>query len=268
MNKISPLAYVDPNAKLGEGVVVEPFAYIQGDVVIGNGCWIGQHASVLDCTTIGENCKIYSGAVIGGIPQDLKFRGEKTTVVVGNNTTMRECVTINRGTAAKGVTRVGDNCLLMAYVHVGHDCVVGNNCVLVNRVSLAGEVEVCDWAILGGHVAVHQFCRIGAHSMAGGGIMISQDVPPYTRVARWPSRHVGMNTIGLRRRAFSSDQITQIHDIARILYQSGHSYPKGCEIVEQTIAKSDFRDEIIEFIRSSKRGCVKQYQPKSDSDDE
>lgn len=263
---ISPLAYVDPKAKLGKDVVVEPFAFIEGDVEIGDGSWIGPHASVLDGARIGKNCKIHSGAVVAGVPQDLKFKGEVTTAVIGDNTTIREGATVNRGTAAKGITIVGSNCLLMTCAHVGHDCVVGNNCILVNRVSLGGEVEIGDWAIIGGHAAVHQFCRIGAHAMIGGGVMVAKDVPPYVKAGHNPPSYVGLNTIGLRRRGFTSEQISQIQEIARILFQSNNSYSKGCEIVEAQVVQSDFRDEILSFIRSSKRGCLKQYQTKLDND--
>lgn len=264
---ISPLAYIDPKAKIGKDVVVEPFAYIQGDVVIGDECWIGPHASIMDGARIGNKCNIHGGATIAGIPQDLKFKGEVTTAVIGNNTTIREGATVNRGTAAKGVTKIGDNCLLMTCAHVGHDCVVGNNCILVNRVSLGGEVEIDDWAIIGGHVAVHQFCRIGAHVMIGGGCMVVKDIPPFVKAGHNPLSYVGLNTIGLRRRGFTSEQISQIQEISRILYQSNLSYSKGCDKVEAEVAQSDFRDEIIDFIRKSKRGCVKQYQPKISNDD-
>lgn len=259
---ISPLANIHPDAQLGQNVTIDPFAYIQGDVVIGDNCHVFPHASIMDGARIGSGCAIHSGAVVSGIPQDLKFRGEKTTAVIGNNTTLRECVTINRGTVAKGVTMVGDNCLLMAYVHVGHDCIVGNNCILSNRVSLAGEVEIEDWAILSGHVAVHQFCRVGAHSMTSGGTMVNKDIPPYVKSAHAPVAYVGLNTIGLRRRGFTSEQILQIQEIARILFQSGLPYAKACDTVEEKIPQSDFRDEIVSFIRESKRGIFRPYQPK------
>lgn len=257
---ISPLAYIDPAAKIGKDVTIEPFAYIQGKVEIGDGCWIGQHASIMDGAIIGKNCKIHSGAVVAGIPQDLKFRGEDSTAVIGDNTTIRECVTINRGTAAKGATIVGSNCLLMAYAHVGHDCIVGDCVVLVNRVSLAGEVEVGDWAILGGHVAIHQFCRIGAHSMISGGTMISKDVAPFTKVAHMPASFVGINSIGLRRRGFTPEQITLIQDMCRVLFQSGMSYSNACETIETEYPQSDLRDMMINFVRNSKRGVCKPYQ--------
>lgn len=257
---ISPLAYIDPEAKIGKDVTIEPFAYIQGKVVIGDGTWIAPHASVLDGATIGKNCKIHSGAVIAGIPQDLKFRGEESTVVIGDNTTIRECATINRGTAARGVTDIGSNCLIMAYAHVGHDCKVGNYVVLVNNVSLAGEVEVDDWAILGGHVAVHQFCRVGSHSMVSGGTMVAKDVAPFTKVAHNPPSFVGINSVGLRRRGFSSEEIVLIQDICRILFQSGLSYSRGCEMIEAQMDEGDIRNMMIGFIRNSKRGVIKPYQ--------
>ena len=264
---ISPLAHVHQNAKIGQNTTIEPFAYIQGDVVIGDNCHIHAHASVLDGAIIGNSCAIHSGAVIAGTPQDLKFKGEKTTVTIGNNTTIRECATINRGTIAKGDTKIGDNTLIMAYVHVGHDCVVGNNCILVNRVSLAGEVEVEDFAILGGHVAVHQFSRIGTHSMISGGTLVNKDVPPYVKCAHTPIAFVGLNTIGLRRRAFTSEQIQQIQNIAKLLFQSSMSYNTACDKVIEEVPESQFRDEIVNFIRNSKRGILKPYQPKANNED-
>ncbi len=256
---ISNLAYVHPDAKLGENVTVEPFAYIAGDVVIGDGCWIGPNVVILDGARIGKNCKIHNAATIAGVPQDLKFRGEYTTAEIGDNNTIRECATINRGTAARGKTVIGNNNLIMAYVHVGHDCVVGNNCVLVNRVSLAGEVEINDWAILGGHTAVHQFCRIGAHAMLSGGSLVSKDVPPYVKAAHFPLSFVGANFIGLRRRGFTSEKINEIHEIFRILFQSGFGYGKACDMVMEQLPQSEERDLIVNFIRESKRGILKPY---------
>lgn len=262
---ISPLAYIHPDARLGKDVTVEPFAYITGDVVIGDGCWIGPHAVILDGATLGRGCQVHSGAVVSGVPQDLKFVGEKTTVVIGDNTTIRECATINRGTKARGVTRVGSNTLIMAYAHVGHDCVVGDHCILVNRVSLAGEVEVDDWAILGGHSAVHQFCRIGAHVMVAGGCVVTKDVPPFTKVAHMPVAFISVNSLGLRRRGFTTPEITEIQDMCRVLFQSDLSYTNGCNKVERDFAKPlsvEHRDMLIGFIRESKRGVIKQYQSK------
>ncbi|CDN33045.1 Acyl-[acyl-carrier-protein]--UDP-N-acetylglucosa mine O-acyltransferase [Mucinivorans hirudinis] len=257
---ISPLAYIDPAAKIGEGVTIEPFAYIQGKVVIGDGCHIFQNASVMDGAILGKNCQVHSGAVVSGIPQDLKFRGEETTAVIGDNTVIRECATVNRGTAARGVTTVGRNCLLMAYAHVGHDCVVGDNVILVNCVALAGEVEVGDYAILSGHVGVHQFCRVGSHVMISGGTMVAQDIPHFAMVAHQPPSYVGINAIGLRRRGFTSEQITLIQDINRVIFQSGMRYSAACDKVEAEFQQSEIRDLIISFIRESKRGVCKPYR--------
>ncbi len=259
---ISKLAIVHPDAKLGEGVTVEPFAIIEGDVVIGDGTLIGSSAVIKDGAIIGKNTKILTGAIIAGEPQDLKFRGEKTTAVIGDNTTIREYATINRGTAAKGETKVGDNCLVMAYAHVGHDCQVGNNVILVNRVSLAGEVEIGDWAIVAGHCGVHQFTRIGAHSMIGGQIKVARDVPPYIKAAHTQVSYIGVNSIGLRRRGFSNEDITAIQDIYRIIFQSQLSTRTAVERVEAEFVPSYYRDAILEFIKSSSRGIIKQYQHK------
>ncbi|MCC8087834.1 MAG: acyl-ACP--UDP-N-acetylglucosamine O-acyltransferase [Rikenellaceae bacterium] len=264
---IDTMARVHPDAKIGNNVTIEPFAYVAADVVIGDGCWIGPGAVILDGSRIGRNCKIHSSAVIAGIPQDLKFKGEKTYVEIGDNNTIRECVTINRGTAAKGETRIGDNNLIMAYVHIGHDCVVGNNCVLVNRVSLAGEVEIHDWAILGGHTAVHQFCRVGAHAMTSGGSLVGKDIPPYVKAGHYPLSFVGANFIGLRRRGFNSEKIGEIQDTFRIIFQSGMLYSKACDLVEAEVPESPERDEIIDFIRSSKRGILKPFNPQKKDDE-
>lgn len=254
---ISPLAYIHPDAKLGKDVIVEPFAYIAGKVEIGDNSWIGPHAVIYDGAFIGRNCKIHSGAVIAGTPQDLKFKGEESTVVIGDNNTIRECATINRGTAAKGVTTIGSDNLLMAYTHVGHDCTVGNHCVLVNRVSLGGEVVVDDWAILGGHVAVHQFCNIGAHSIVSGGTAVTKDIPPFVTAARNPTFFMGVNSIGLRRRGFTNERIHQIQEMCRILFQSGLSYSHGMDRIEAELPSSEDREMMLGFIRHSKRGILK-----------
>ncbi|MCC8034867.1 MAG: acyl-ACP--UDP-N-acetylglucosamine O-acyltransferase [Rikenellaceae bacterium] len=264
---ISPLAHVHPDAKFGSNVTVEPFAYIAGDVTIGDDCWIGPGAVIYDGARIGKNCKIHSAAVIAGLPQDLKFRGEYTTVEIGDNNTIRECATINRGTAAKGKTVVGNNNLIMAYVHIGHDCQVGNNVVLVNRVSLGGEVEVGDWAIIGGHSAIHQFCRIGTHSMLSGGSLVNKDVPPFVKGAHYPVSFVGANFIGLRRRGFTSEQVGHIQEMFRILFQMGYGYGKACDLIEAEIPRSEERDTIIGFIRSSKGGVIKPFNPTKEGDE-
>lgn len=265
---ISKLAHVSAEAKIGGNVTIEPFAFIAGDVIIGDGCRIGPGAVILDGARIGNNCKIHSSAVIAGEPQDLKFRGEYSTVVIGDNTTVRECATINRGTAARGTTTVGHDTLIMAYVHIGHDCNVGNYCVLVNGVSLAGEVEVGDWAILGGHVAVHQFSKVGAHAMVGGGSLVSKDVPPFVKAAHIPLTYVGANYIGLRRRGFSGEDVNYIQDMFRTLFQSGYAYSKACDIVEEQMPYNKYRDEVLDFIRTSKRGILKPYNPKKKDPDD
>jgi len=208
-----PLAYVHPEANVAGNVVIEPFATIHNDVVIGEGTWIGSSATIMPGVRIGKNCRIFPGAVIGAEPQDLKFRGEYSTAEIGNNTTIREFVTINRGTSAKGKTVVGNNCLLMAYVHVAHDCIVGNNVILVNSTQLAGEVVIDDYAILGGMSAVHQFVHIGSHVMLSGGSLVRKDVPPYIKAGREPLSYVGINSIGLRRRNFTNEKIREVQEI-------------------------------------------------------
>lgn len=264
---ISNLAHVHPDAKLGTNVTVEPFAYIAGDVVIGNDCWIGPGAVIFDGARIGNNCQIHPSAVIAGIPQDLKFKGEYTTVEIGDNNTFREGVTVNRGTASRGKTVIGNNNLFMTCVHVGHDCVVGNNVVLVNRTSLGGEVEVGDWAIIGGHSAIHQFCRIGTHAMLSGGSLVNKDVPPYVKAAHFPLSYAGANYIGLRRRGFTSDQVAHIQEIFRILFQMGYGYGRACDIVESEVPKTEERDLIVNFVRTSKRGILKPYNPTKEGDE-
>ena len=259
---IHPLAVVNEKAKIGKNVVIEPYAIIYEDVEIGDGTWIGPNAVIMPGTRIGKNCKIFPGAVIGAIPQDLKFAGEYTTVEIGDNTTIREFVTVNRGTKSKGKTIIGNNVLLMAYVHIAHDCIIGNNCIIVNAVQIAGEVEVQDWAIIGGSSAVHQFVRIGAHAMISGGSLVRQDVPPFTKAAHEPLSYVGINSIGLKRRGFSQEKINHIQDIYRILYQSGLNYSNALKKIEEEIPDSPEKKMIIDFVRNSQRGIMKGYQSK------
>lgn len=253
------LAYVHPNAKIGKDVTIGPFAYIAEDVVIGDGTWIGPNVSIFDGARIGKNCKIFPGAVISAVPQDLKFKGEVTTAEIGDNTTMRECVTINRGTASRGKTVVGSNCLLMAYSHVAHDCILKNNIIIGNGTQLAGEVEIDDFAILSGHVLVHQFERIGAHVIIQGGSKINKDIPPYIIAAREPVTFAGINLVGLRRRQFSREQIAQIQEIYRIVYNKGMNVSQAIEYIEQNLEKTDIRDAIVSFIQTSSRGIVREY---------
>ncbi|MDB5273913.1 MAG: lpxA [Chitinophagaceae bacterium] len=252
-----PLAYIHPQAKIADNVVIEPFAMIHKNVEIGEGTWIGSHVTIMEGARIGKNCKIFPGAVISGVPQDLKFKGEETTAVIGDNTVIREYVTVSRGTTDKHTTVVGKNCLIMAYVHIAHDCVIGDNVILVNAVQLAGHVQVEDYAIVGGASVVHQFVRIGSHVIIAGGSLIGKDVPPFSKAARDPLRYCGINSIGLRRRGFTNDQINSIQDIYRVLYIKGHNTTKAVEILEIDFPPSKERDEILNFIRSSDRGIMK-----------
>lgn len=256
-----PLANIHPDAKIAEGVIIEPFATISRDVVISEGSYIGPNVTILPGTRIGKNCKIFPCAVIGGEPQDLKFKGEYTTVEIGDNTTIREYVTVNKGTSAKGKTVIGSNCLIMAYVHVAHDCFVGNNVILVSYTALAGEVVIDDYAILGGHSGVHQFCHIGKHVMLSGGSLVRKDVPPYIKAGREPLSYAGVNSIGLRRRDFSNEVICQIQDIYRIIYQKGYNNSQALEVIEAEMPASRERDEILLFLKDSKRGIIKGYFP-------
>lgn len=256
---ISDRAYVHPDAKIGSNVTVEPFAYIAGDVVIGDDCWIGPGAVIHDGARIGKGCKIHTAASIACLPQDLKFAGEASLAIIGDYNDIRECVTISRGTSSRGKTVVGDHNLIMAYVHIAHDDVIGSHCVFANRVSFAGEVEVGDWVVVGGHAAVHQWVKIGDHSMIQGGALVSQDVPPFVMVRGEDTRYAGINKIGLSRRGFTTEQITIIHDSCRILFQSGLNYMNGCDEVEKQVEQSADRDYLVEFIRTSKRGVIKPF---------
>jgi len=254
---ISNLAFVHPDAKLGNDVTVEPFAYIADNVVIGDGTWIGPNATVMYGARIGKNCKVFPSAVVSGIPQDMKFVGEETTAEIGDNTTIREGVTVNRGTVAAGKTVVGTNCLLMAYSHVGHDCIIGNHCIIGNTTGLAGEVKVDDWAILSGGTLVHQFARIGAHVMVGGGSKIRIDVPPFIKADREPLSYMGLNSVGLTRRGFEKERIDEIHNIYRAFYQNGMNISKALDYVEKEFKQTPDRDYIINFIRNSERGVIR-----------
>jgi len=257
-----PLAYVHPDAKIADNVVIEPFVTIDSDVEIGEGTWIGPNVTIMNGARIGKNCRIFPGAVISAIPQDLKLRWrKKLQLVVGDNTTIRECVTINRGTKTKGKTSVGNNCLLMAYSHVAHDCIIGNNVILVNSVNLAGEVIIDDFAIISGLTAVHQFVHIGAHVMISGGSLVRKDVPPYIKAGREPLSYVGLNSIGLRRRGFNNQTINEIQEIYRIYLLAGVNNSQAKEYLEANMPATDVRDEIMLFIHNSKRGIIRGYFP-------
>jgi UDP-N-acetylglucosamine acyltransferase len=257
---IQPLAYIHPQAKIADNVVIEPFVTIYKDVVVGEGTWIGSNVTIMDGARIGKNCRIFPGAVVSAPPQDMKYKGEASTVTIGDNTIIRECVTLNRGTALdKNTTTIGSNCLLMAYVHVAHDCVIGNNVIIANSVQLAGHIEVQDFAFIGGASAVHQFVSIGAHSIISGGSLVRKDVPPYTKAGREPLSYVGINSVGLRRRGFSSEQINEIQDIYRTIFLKKLNISRALDIIETEREPTEIRDEILDFIRNSNRGVMKGF---------
>jgi UDP-N-acetylglucosamine acyltransferase len=256
---ISNLAYINPAARIGNNVKIDPFAVIEAGVTIGDETHIMSHAIVLAGSVVGKNCKIFPGAVVGAIPQDLKFVGEETIVQIGDYTTIRECVTVNRGTKDKWKTVIGDHCLLMAYTHVAHDCIVGNHVILANSVQLAGHVEIGDHAILGGLAAAIQFARIGAHSYIAGHTEIRKDVPPFIKAGRNPLAYVGVNSVGLQRRGFTLEKVNEILDVYRHLYTKGMNTTQALDFIEAKLASSEERNEIIKFIRSSERGIIRFY---------
>jgi UDP-N-acetylglucosamine acyltransferase len=254
------LSVIHPDAIIGEGVTISPFAYIEGDVVIGDGTWIGPHVTIMDGARIGRHCRIFPGAVVGAIPQDLKYDGEYATLEIGDHVTIREYCTLNKGTRANDRTVIGDHCLLMAYVHVAHDCMLGKHVILANNVNLAGHIEVGDWAVLGGLTGVHQFVKIGPHVMVGGGCIVRKDIPPYVKAARVPLAYNGVNSVGLRRRGFTSEQIHTIQDIYRILFVRGNNITQALQQIERTMPPSEERDAILDFVRAADRGIMKGFQ--------
>ena len=258
-----PLAYVHPGAKIAKNVVIEPFTTISNNVIIGEGTWIGSNVTIMEGARIGKNCNIFPGSVISAVPQDLKFNGEDTTAVIGNNTTIRESVTINRGTKDRMKTKIGKNCLIMAYSHIAHDCIVGDNCIFSNNSTLAGHITVGEHVILAGFVAGHQFCTIGDHAFVAGGSLVRKDVPPYVKAAREPLSYVGINSVGLRRRGFSSEKITEIQTIYRLLFQKKYNNTQATEIIEAEMTATPERDEILNFIQNSQRGIMKGYFQKN-----
>ncbi len=252
-----PLAYIHPDTKIASSVVIDPFVYIDKDVEIGEGTHIGSNVTIYEGVRIGKNCNIFPGAVIGAIPQDLKFKGEKTYVFIGDNTNIRECATIHRGTASKGKTVVGNDCLIMAYCHVAHDCLLHDHIIMSNAVQLAGEVIVDDWAILGGGTLVHQFSHIGSHVMVQGGSKVNKDIPPYAIAAREPISYCGINSVGLNRRGFTREQIASIQDTYRLFYMSGLNVTQAIEQIEATVAETPERNTILEFVKGSPRGVIR-----------
>jgi len=254
---IHSLSAVHPKAHLGNGVVIEAFASIAEDVVIGDGTWIGSGVVIMNGARIGNNCKIYPGAVISAAPQDLKYTGEKTTFIIGNNTTIRECCTLNKGTIDRGYSSVGDNCLLMAYVHVAHDVVIGNNCIVANSANIAGHVTIEDHVILEGVVAIQQFVSIGKHCFIGGGSLVRKNVPPYVKAAREPLSYVGVNAIGLRRRGFDSESVQRIEDVYRYLYIHNSNFSQALAAAAAELPLSDEKSYILNFINNSTKGVIR-----------
>ena len=260
MSYANGLCVISPNAKIGKNVIIGPFTVIEDDVVIGDDCWIGNNVSILNGARIGHNCKIFPGAVISAVPQDLKYEGENTTTEIGNHVIIRECCTLNRGTIEAGRTVIGDKCLLMAYVHVAHDCLIGKGCILANNVTLAGHIDIDNYARLGGMVAVHQFVRIGGHVMIGGGSLVRKDVPPYVMAAREPLSYAGINRVGLQRAKFNRAQMHHIEDIYRILFVRGLSTRKALSVILEDVEPSPYRDEIVAFVRGASRGLMKGFR--------
>lgn len=259
-----PLAYIHPGAKVAESAVIEPFSTIYDDVEIGEGTWIGPNVTIMEGARIGKNCKIFPGTVISAVPQDLKYQGEKTQAIIGDNTVIRECVTVNKGTNALGYTKIGNDCLVMATAHIAHDCVIGDHVILVNGVGLAGHIVVGDHAFVGGMSAVHQFTMIGEHSFIAGGSLVRKDVPPYVKAARNPLSYAGINSVGLRRRGFTPEKIKEIQNIYRILFQRNKNTTQALELIEAEFEATKERDLIIQFLQNSSRGVMKGYNPRGE----
>jgi UDP-N-acetylglucosamine acyltransferase len=254
---MSVMNQVHPDARIGKNVEIGPFTTISADVEIGEGTWIGPNVTIMDGARIGRNCRIFPGAVISAIPQDLKFDGENTTAEIGDNTTIRECCTINRGTKDRWTTKVGENCLLMAYVHVAHDALIGNNCIIANSANVAGHVTIEDWVVIEGVVAIQQFIRIGHHAFVAGGSLVRKNVPPYVKAAREPLSFAGVNTIGLRRRGFSDQQVAHIEDVYRMIYIHNSNMSRAMHAAELELPATPEKEAILEFIRQSDKGIIR-----------
>lgn len=254
---IPPLYCVDPDARIGNNVNIGNFSTISADVEIGDNTVIGNNVTIFPGARIGSGVRIFPGAVVAGIPQDLKFKGEYTTAHVGDGTTLRECTTVNRGTASKGKTVVGSNCLIMAYTHIAHDCRLGDHIIISNATQLAGEVVIDDFAVIGGGSLIHQFCHLGKGIMLQGGALVNKDIPPYVKAAREPISYVGLNAVGLHRRGVSPDDIAIIQEVYRILYLSDLNVTNALRLIEETVPQSEIRDEIVYFVRNSERGVIR-----------
>ena len=257
------MACVSPSAKLGDGVQVGPFAYIEEGAVIGDGCRILNGATVCSHVRMGRNCTVYPGAVVGAIPQDLKFEGEDSWVEIGDRVVIRECATVNRGTlsSGRGTTRIGDDTLVMSYAHVAHDCQIGRHCILVSYAGLAGETDVDDWGVVGGKTGCHQFSKVGTHAFVAACVKITKDVPPYTLAGRDPLVFEGINRVGLQRHGFSEEEIDLVKRIYDAIYFEGRNVSQALEYIESAFPQSEIRDNILRFIRSSRRGIVSKPRP-------
>ncbi len=255
--QVSPLAYVDPSAQLGANVTVEPFAYIGPDVIVGDGTWVGPHATLLGHTRVGRECKLFPGCVVGADSQDLKYKGEPTRVEIGDRTSIRECVTVHRATTDRMVTRVGSDCLIMAYVHIAHDVQVGDHVILANACNVGGHVVIEDHVIIEGMVGIQQFVRVGKHAFIAGGSLVRKNVPPYIKAAREPLSYIGINGIGLRRRGFDIDRIQSIEDIYRTLYVLSNNMTQAVKAAELELPTSDDKDTVLSFIRQSDKGIIR-----------
>lgn len=254
---ISNLANVSKDAVIGDNVQIDSFATVYENVKIGDGTRIHPNVTIYSGTTIGENCEIFPGAVIGVVPQDLKFEGEETTVEIGDNTVIRECVTIHKGTKDRLKTAIGSNCLLMTYVHIAHDCIVGDNVILASYVGLAGHNTIEDFAILEGKVGTQQFIRIGAHAFVAGGSLVRKNVPPYVKAAREPIGFAGVNSIGLRRRGFNDEFVKEVEDIYRLLYVMNNTISKGVEAIKESLPESEVTTQVLDFISDSDKGIIR-----------
>ena len=257
MTNVHPTAIVSRKAELGEGVSIGPYTIVEDNVVIGEGTRVASTALIASGARIGRNCTVAHGAVIATVPQDLKFEGEESEVEIGDNTVVREYATINRGTKASGTTTVGTDCLIMAYAHIAHDCVIGDHAILSNAVNLAGHIEIGDWAILGGVLPVHQFVKIGAHAMIGGGFRVQQDVCPFALAAGYPLKVVGLNIVGLRRRNFQPEILRKLESVFKILFFSGLNTSQAVERIESEVELVPEVRTILDFVRNTERGLVK-----------
>lgn len=257
MGEKHSLSVLSPEARIGTNVHIGPFTSISEDVIIGDNCEIMNNVTILPGARIGNGVRIFPGAVIGAIPQDLKFKGEKTTAIIGDGTIIRECVTVNRGTASKGSTEVGQGCLLMAYTHVAHDCRIGNNVIVSNAVQFGGEVVVDDYAVIGGGSLIHQFCHLGKYIMLQGGALVNKDIPPFVKAAREPISFVGLNAVGLHRHGFSKEDMQIITDIYRILYMSDLNVSNAIKLILKSLPESEFRNDVVNFVENSERGIIR-----------